>query len=383
MSQIYDNNDPKGRIQNSDAGILGFGGLIGIGFAVGSIWTVFTASPFAGGALVAVIAALILFATLVGNSKTPSRAGLVLILVAGVWAAFAGFIVFEWHWLAFTPAAWVFDGLFLFALLAGAWRALKAWARKLAALFAASLVAATILLPRPAGGEGPFDTAKRWKIQITAMDQADNARLEDAQVLCGTVMRWRNRLSLAETGARTTDSDGRATWEFNEDPRLKIVICTVWKNANETNAGYPGESQVVLAPAGGGEHELTFALDENPHPDTAFLALELLGTYQSHEWYYLDFEVWRGAAPGEFGAREGPQPLMRRSWHEMRGRGFTLNAADTRQSALRIRYRYEGPAAGPDLRPPYSEIRTFIVGPILGGTRRRIALSIPDGQAAN
>lgn len=356
------------------------GALASLLFAGLSIAAVFAASNFAGGALIVVVAVLGLLARQVLRSERPSVVALALIVLAGLWAVFAGYFVFKWHWLAFTPAVWVLNLLFVGALLAGAWRTLKAWAKALTAIFFLSLVTATIVLPRPSGGDGALDTTEEWKINVAVVDEADNMPLENARVLCGTVMRWKGRLKFGDTGARLTGSDGRATWEFDEDPRLRIVICTVWKDANEINAGYPAESQALAAPAGGGEYDLTFTLTENLHPDTAFLALDLSGAYQQ-AWYYLDFEVWRGEPLGEFAARDGPQPLTRRQWQQMPGRGFTLDADDT-QSALSVRYRYEGPA-GSFPAPPYSEIRTIDVGPIPGGTRRRVALSIPAEQMAN
>lgn len=375
-------NLPVDPNQGAGAFMIVVGALVGLALAGASASSVFAASTFAGWAVVVVVAAIVVLAVLVWLKDERITLPFVLLVLSALWAAFAGAIVFDNHWLAFTPAAWVLNALFLAALVAGAWNKLQAWAKALAALTAASLVVATVVLPRPPGGEGPLDTAEKWKIDIEVADEADNAPLDGARALCGTVMQWENALQLADTTARTSGRDGRVeTWEFDEDPRLKIVICTVWKDANEGNAGYPAESQIVLAPAGGGEYRLKFALNENPHPDTAFLALDLSGSFENQNWYYLDFEVWLGEPQGYVNANEGPQPLLRKKWSELRGAGFTLPAADT-QNALTLRYRYEGPA-GPDLGPPYSETVSVPIGPIAAGTRRRVALTIPAQQTVN
>jgi hypothetical protein len=273
----------------------------------------------------------------------------------------------------------VLDGLFIAALATGAWAKLKAWTKALAALAAATLVTATMLLPRPPGGEGPMDTAEKWKIDVDVTDSADNTPLEGERVLCGTLMPWDGALTLEDTSARTTGREGRVdTWEFEEDPRLKIVVCNVWKDADDGNAGYPVATQIVPAPAGGGEYQFHFALKEHPHPDTAFLALDLTGSYASGSWYSLKFEVWEGEPQGYVGSTEGPQPLARKTWQELKG-GFSLSAAQA-ANGVTLRYSYEGPAPGDGLAPPYNEVQSIPVDPIPAGTRRRVALRIPANQ---
>ena len=374
-------NFPTNPNQGAGAAMLGFGTLIGLVFAGVSVASVFAASAFAGGAVILIIAAIVLIAALVGLKEQHLTPALALLGLSALWAAFGGTIVFDNHWLAFTPAAWVLNALFVGALVAGAWAKLQAWARALAVLLALSLATATVVLPRPAGGEGPLDTAEKWKIDIDVADKAEGAPLQNALVLCGTVMQWESALALADTMARTTDRAGRVeTWEFDEDPRLKIVICNVWKNPNDGNAGYPAESQIVLAPAGGGEYQLHFALSENAHPDTAFVTVEASGSFEQHPWYTLDFELWAGEPQGYPGARDGPQPLLRKPWAELRGGGFTLSAADA-QRDLTLRYHYEGPG-GEGLVPPYNEVQAVAVGPVAGGARRRVLLNVPSMQSA-
>jgi hypothetical protein len=381
MSNIYSNrNLPTDPNRGAGGAMLGFGALIALVFAGVSIASVFAASVFAGGAVILIVAVIVLIAVMVARKEQKPTPALVLLGLSALWAAFGGTIVFDNHWLAFTPAAWVLNLLFVGALVGGAWTKISGWLKALAALLALSLVTATVLLPRPPGGEGPLDTAEKWKIDIDVADKAEGAPLEGALVLCGTVLRWEDALALADTMARTTDRAGRVeTWEFDEDPRLKIVICNAWKNANDGNAGYPPESQVVLAPAGGGEYQLHFALNENAHPATSFVTVAASGGFEQQPWYALEFELWDGEPQGNFGQRDGPQPLQRKSWSELRGGGFTLPAADGRE--LNLRYHYEGPG-GEGLVPPYNEVRTAAVGAVAGGTRRRIELTVPAMQAA-
>jgi hypothetical protein len=385
MSNIYRNNQNIPTDPNEGAGgaMLGFAALGALVFAGFSIASVFAASLAAGVATLLAVAVVVLVTAMVAHKERHLTPALVLLCLSALWAGLSGTIVFDNHWLAFTPAVWVLNGLFVAALAAGAWAKIAGWVKALAALFSASLVVAAMLLPRPPGGEGPFDTAEKWKIDIEVTDKADGAPLEGALVLCGTVMSWENALTLADTMARTTDRAGRVeTWEFDEDPRLKIVICNAWKNADEGNAGYPAQSQIVLAPAGGGEYRLQFPLDENAHPDTAFVTVDLSGTYNQHNWYTLVFEVWRGEPQGYAGAREGPQPLARKSWSELRASGgFTLSAGDASHDLV-LRYHYEGPG-GEGLVPPYNEVRVVPVGTVPGGARRRLSLTVPATAPGN
>lgn len=375
-------NQPGNPLHASDEALKGLAAIAAVVVAAISVSGIFAASAMAGAAVLLAVSVIVLLAVLVARKESKATPALLLLVGAALWAALGGFIVFEAHWLAFTPAAWVLNGLFVAALIAGAWAKLEAWAKALAALLAAALVTATMLLPRPPGGEGPLDTAEKWKIDVDVADKADGAPLEDARVLCATLMQWEQALAPADPAARTTGRDGRAeTWEFDEDPRLKIAICTAWKNADDGNAGYPAQTQIVPALAGGGEYRLHFDLDETPHPDITYLALDLTGTFAQHNWFYLTFEVWAGAPQGYVGEREGPQPLARKQWGEMHG-GFALRAHEA-AGDLTLRYHYEGPASGDGLNPPYNETQTLSLGALAPGTRRRVALSIPAGQGEN
>lgn len=382
MTHIGNSNLPRDPYQGADGALFGFGGLAALAVAATSLSSIFATSLTFGIAALAVTGLFVAILILVLRSGQRPMLPLVLLALGAAWTAGLGFIVFDNHWLAFTPAAWVLDGLFIAALISGAWAQLKTWAKLLAALSAAALVTATLMVPRPPGGDGPLDTAEKWKIDVDVADSADNAPLEGARVLCGTVMQWEAKVSLADTTARTSGSDGRVeTWEFDEDPRLKIVICNVWKDADDGNAGYPAQVQIVAAPAGGGEYALHFELTETPHPDTAFLALDATGAFAQQSWFYLTFEVWSGEPQGNVGDQEGPQPLARKTWADMRG-GFTLPASNTADE-LTLRYHYEGPARGEGLTPPYNETQSVPVGAIPGGTRHRIALRIPGNQQEN
>ena len=377
MSQTYNSGRAPQHNPQEDMG----GGLFvlaGLGvtvFLLASGAAVFAASTTAGVAVLLVVAVCGTLGVDVYRKTGWKSWRFTLLIAAIVWALLGGVIVFQNHWLAFAPAAWVLNGLYVAALFSGVWTTVNGWLKALAGLTAVSLVVATCVLPRPPGGEGPGDTNKQWKVEVQVVGQ-DDQPLENALVLCGAVMSWERTWGLSSAQARPTDSDGRIpTWEFDEDPRLKVVVCTVWKNATDGNAEYPSATQFIFSPQGGGEYQLSFKLTENPHPETAFLTLHPTGQFEQ-AWYTLQFELWAGEPTGSFGSRDGAQPWRRKSWHELKGGGFTI-PADLALQDWRLRYFYEGPG-GPGLVPPYSEVRTVEIGPIEPGTRRQIRPTIPN-----
>lgn len=377
MSQHYTSSGIPQRNPQEDmgAGMLGFAGLGVLIYFLASGAAVFAASTAAGLAVLFVVSVCVGL-TVAIHRKTGWKSWSIVLLAATIlWALLSGMVVFKNHWLAFTPSAWVLNGLYIAALVSGVWSMVGGWLKALAALLGVSLVVATIVLPRPPGGEGPLDTSKKWKIDVRVVDE-QNQPIENARVLCGAVLSWQRTLQLSSTMARTTGADGQIpTWEFDEDPRLKVVICTAWKNATDGNAEYPSATQVVFSPQGGGEYQLTIQVTENPHPEVAFLTLQLAGEYQQ-AWYTLQFELWDEEPAGYVGSRDGPQPFQKKPWHDLRGGGFAI-PADLARYDLRLRYFYEGPG-GPGLVPPYSETRIIPVGPIEPGTRRQVRLTIPD-----
>ena len=156
---------------------------------------------------------------------------------------------------------------------------------------------------------------------------------------------------------------------------MKIVICSASKDSNDGNAGYPKVVRLVLSPSEGGDYNLEFALRENAHPEVAFLAVDVDGTY-NQGWYSLDFELWGRKPVGRFGKSGGPQPLESKSLGDLAGSGFAIPAASATRD-LRVRYRYEG-TRPQDFGPPYREVLTIRVGAIKPGTRRHIRLTIPQ-----
>ena len=107
----------------------------------------------------------------------------------------------------------------------------------------------------------------------------------------------------------------------------------------------------------------------------------LSGTYASRGWHTLQFEVWMGEPQGYVGDNDGPQPLSRKSDGELNG-GFKLTPSDA-ADGLTLRYRFEGPAPGDGLGPPYDEVQVVTIDPITAGTRRRLSLTIPSNQGHN
>lgn len=377
MSQAYNSNrTPHHNPQDN----LGAGIVVTIGLGV-AVWfgssglTVFAASRTAGALLLVALAVCGMLSLAVLRKMGWRSLSFVLLVAAMVWALLGGTVVFNNHWLAFTPAAWVFNGLYVAALISGAWSTAQGWLKMLAGLFATSLIVATVVVPRPPGGEGPGDTAARWKVDVHVLDDHDQP-LVNAKVLCASVLSWNRALELSGVEARSTDDEGRiATWEFDEDPRLKVIVANAWKNATEGNAEYPPETQFIVSPRGGGKYQLTFRLVENRHPDVAYLTVDPSGEFEQ-PWYALQFELWAGEPLREFGSRDGPAPSQQKPWQSLRHGGFTIPASEAHDD-WQLRYFYEGPS-GPGLGPPYSELRTIRVGSIEPGTRRTIRVTIPD-----
>jgi hypothetical protein len=376
MSQTYDSSRLPHHNPQDDMGpgMLVFAGLGVLIYFLASGAAVFAASTAAGMAVLLVVVVCAALSVAIHRKSGWKSWSFVMLVATIVWALLNGTVVYKTHWLAFTPSVWVLNGLYFAALISGVWSTVGGWLKALAALFAAALVAATVVLPRPPGGEGPLDTAEKWKIDVRVVDEQDQP-LENSCVLCGAVMSWQRTLELSSTLARTTDADGQiSTWEFDEDPRLKVVVCTVWKNASDGNAEYPSATQFVFSPQGGGEYQLDFQLAENPHPEVAFLTLHLAGEYEQ-AWYTLQFELWAEEPTGYFGSRDGRQPCQKKTWHDLRGGGFAIPADLARQD-LRLRYFYEGPD-GPGLVPP---IAKFAPSPSARSNPAHVAKSASPSQ---
>jgi hypothetical protein len=354
--------------------------LVGIGAVVASIASLvelFSASMLAGVvALIYIAAAGALLLRL--HLKFPQELTIPKLLLAAslACAVWGGAAVFYFQWFSFTIAEWIVTGLYVAGLAAGALAAFETLWRILAILLAAAMVTAILVLPIPRGGEDASDEANHWSVTVHVTDE-NGAPLKDALAHCGIVMSWERELELDLTAAQSTDAAGKAgPWSFTEDRRLKAVICNALKNGNDGNAGYPMKSGLLLAPHQG-ENELPISLTENPHPDTAYLAVELESD-PGVSWYYLDFELWNGSPEGiPFQTKyEGdPQPIAQKSWNDLRGSGFAVPADQAAQD-LYLRLKYEGPSST-DLAPPKVEFRTYQLGALDPGGRRGIRVAIP------
>lgn len=346
-------------IDGNDAGLISFIALFPAGAAIIGAVSVFGSSVWTGaiGLVVVAIITTLAIASYYRSDKSV-KTGVVLLIIAAVWAGMIGFVSFWMHWLAFTPALWVLSALFVVAFLA-AWRALTGFLRFLAALLAASLIAAAVVLPRPPGGEGPLDTAEEWTVDVRVTD-ANREPVPGASVLCGAVLSWETVLRPGSIAARETRDDGRIeTWQFHEDPRLKIVICNAWKDAGEANAAYPLATKMVYSIKGGGEHKLEFTLKEDAHPDIAFLVVDRVG---EHGPSRLRVDL---LADGE--------KLQSKTGSELTGGGFTIPAALARRN-LSLFFDYTGSNGGWVLA--YREDGAVPVGPIPAGTRKKVTLRI-------
>jgi hypothetical protein len=346
-----------------------------------SLGFVYTASTVTACIVIAAICANSLLAWRTYREQLDSMSPAVVLLIVGaLWAAITGLVVFEWHWLAFTPAAAVWDALFVLALIIGAWREIGGLLRAFSALTAIVAVAGTIFLPRPAGGEGAFDTANEWKVKV-GVSNTEGTPIEAASVLCGTVLKWKQALHTSRAAARLTDAEGTAPeWEFHEDPRLKVVLCEAWKPQTDGNAEFPRKTGAILSIIPKKDYELKIELEEAPHPDRSFVVVDVTGDY-ARGWYTLAFELWDSVPDESTGRGEGNSHLIQtKSWAELRESGFSVPST-VADRPLYLRYAFEGPSRTPDpdgFGPPYTETRVLRVPTVPPGGRVHMQIRIPD-----
>src|SRR5687768_7315743 len=117
MSQTYNSNRlPQHNPQDDmGAGMLGFLGLGVMIYFLASGAAVFAASTVAGVAVLLVVAVCATLSVAVYRKSGWKSWSFVLLLSAILWALLNGTVVFKNHWLAFTPSAWVLNGLYFAA----------------------------------------------------------------------------------------------------------------------------------------------------------------------------------------------------------------------------------------------------------------------------
>jgi hypothetical protein len=376
MSQIsrgtssYHHHDPGDPL-------LGIIGLVAIVGSIASIITLFSSALFAG------IAALVAIAGMVAvglhlQAKAPDQHTLpkTLIVLSILCALFGGLVVFELRWISFDIAEWIVTGLYIAGLATGAMAALGELWRFFAGLLAAAMVAGTVFLPVPKGGEDASRESNKWSVAVTVTD-SNYYPLPGALAHCAVLMSWERELAMDMTTARMTDEAGKTEpWTFTEDRRLKVVICNALKEQNDGNAGYPLNSAVRLS-LNQGVNDVRITLTERPHPDVAYVVVNV--PEPAVNWYYLDFELWAGPPPGDlpFGVSGGwTRPLDKKSWRDLKRGGFAVRRGQPTQD-LYLRLRYEGPSNAQGTGPPSVEVLNYRVGDVALGGRRRMNLSVP------
>jgi hypothetical protein len=355
-------------------------GAVGLAAVIGSIISIgwlFSSALFAGIAALFAIAGM----AAVGlhlQARAPDQHTLpkTLFVLGILCALFAGLVVFELRWISFDIAEWIVTGLYIAGLVTGAMAALAELWRIFAALLATAMVAGTVFLPVPKGGEDASRESNQWSVAVTVMDSNYYA-LPGALAHCAVLMSWERELAMDLTTARMTDEAGKTEpWTFTEDRRLKVVICNALKEQSDGNAGYPLQSAAIPV-LNQGSNEVRITLTERPHPDVAYVVVGL--PEPRANWYYLDFELWAGSPPGDvpFGTSSGwRSPLDRKSWQGLKHGGFEVRRGQPTQD-LYLRLRYEGPSNSQGTGPPRVEVLNYRVGDVALGGRRRMNLSVP------
>ncbi|MEI9991269.1 MAG: hypothetical protein WDM86_14635 [Rhizomicrobium sp.] len=345
---------------NNDVGILVvFGGLGAVVLAFTALASSVAAAMYAG--VYIVLAGGLLFG-LRKERRGSFRTAFFVLLASGAAAAISPLLVFDWKLFTWTVAEIAVAALYAASLVLGLFAALKPFWRWLAVALALALVAIVVYAPAPKGGEAADEG---FSVAVSVHDE-EGRPLPGALVTCAIAFAWSDGVAIDFDHAHVTDLLGHVDpWEFHEDRRLKAVICGATKPAGSGTAGFP-TAMATVAPILKGENEVEIDLHENPHPDTAYLDIELAHPPQVN-WFYLNYELWPGP-PGDipFGgsAESGQRPIVSARYAD----DFAIPAADA-SSDLYLRYRFEGPSGAVS--------QTVHVGPLEAGRRRVLTLDVP------
>ncbi len=353
---------------NNDVGILVvFGALGAIVLVIAALAGSVAAAIYAG--VYIALAGSLLFGL---RAERPGafRIAFFVLLASGALAAVSPILVFDWKLFTWTVAEIAVAALYAASLVLGLFASLKAFWRWLAVALALALVAVVVYVPVPKGGEAEDEG---FSVAVSVQDE-EGRPLPGALVTCAIAFAWSDGVAVDFDHAHLTDILGHVDpWEFHEDRRLKAVICGATKPAGSGNAGFPAATATV-APILKGENEVEIELREKPHPDTAYLDIQLAHPPQA-SWFYLNYELWPGP-PGDipFGgsAESGQRPIVSASYAD----NFAIPAAEA-SSDLYLRYRFEGPSASGE-GPPSAVIQTVHVGPLEAGRRRVLTLDLPS-----
>jgi hypothetical protein len=255
--------------------------LVGLFTFTGVALTVF--------AYIVVTALMLTWARRRVEESTTLEIGTVLMVLSWMAALVGGAIVGGLHWVQFAHAAYAVLGLY--AGSAVVWlfgRALSAlWSLVFPAVGVA-LLTAVMQLGAPPGADDMEEQENWTPVNVAVVDEAGEP-IAGAKVYLDLLQFWQGEPELDGdrewwTKDETAD-DGEAKMHLQEDPRFKRLVVRV-RHEPET-AGF-NEPTTVAAAIGHDDARLTAVLPEakipysfrivmheRPHPDAAFLAIEL------------------------------------------------------------------------------------------------------------
>lgn len=273
----------------AEPGVLG---LLAIGAGIVYLFGLF-ASLAIGVAVVLHVAGggVLLALALRGRERNGvARLGLWVSVLSFAGALACAPMIAAFHWIPYFHSALAVSlawgcGAFL-VLVSGAARLLHAF---LALLLAAALAAVVMFLPAPAGAEDPDDPENQTTIIVRCEDERGNP-IGEVPVFFELKLIWLPETPQEEldqwtsreiTGSvkHTSESSvpGEAEWSFQDDPKARVVVIqtpgTQTDNFRTLDAGFEPAREVLISPARGRTHRVTFRLKERPDPAHAYLEL--------------------------------------------------------------------------------------------------------------
>jgi hypothetical protein len=222
------------------------------------------------------------------ETSNAAEIGAALMALSWIVALVGGAAVGAFHWVAWSHAAYAVLGLYASAVLVWLFgRALNGlWSFALPAVGVA-LHIAVMQLGSPPGADD-MEQAENWTpIAVAVLDESGDP-VEGATVTFDLVQFWHGDPELEgdrEWWTKSeTDAQGIAKTSLREDPRFKRLVIRV---RHEASSGYPEPKTIAACvgheparhaaslPAPKVPYVFEVKLKPRPHPDTAFLAVEL------------------------------------------------------------------------------------------------------------
>jgi len=212
----------------SDGGFFSF--VMSIGVIVAFFVTVLP-SLWVGGALILywIISISVIVGAYDEHSEHQPDIGIALIVGSICLSFLAGIPVYIFHWVSFELAGWIVTGLFVGGLVFGVFSRLKAFLAFLAVLCTAAMVTSLVLLPVPSASIAEDDTSRSTFVDLLVVDEFDNPR-PNARAQCELRMIWNAndapKVTTSISSGTGVTEDGRASFVFHEDPRMKVAVCS-------------------------------------------------------------------------------------------------------------------------------------------------------------